>query len=206
MLHPSPAIAAANLASYRPPQRTTRPSPTDFGGTDEDIDVIVGHMNRITLNSLAEPTVKTVASECRRITASETAFACFSYVVGHMSYQSDKGGEVLKSPRITLSAIEPHGDCDDMSMALAALLLKNGIECQFKVIAWRRWEFTHVYVVAKLPDIHPRLNWIPLDPVMKGDGFGSERGVVLRTKHYPITRTTTAATSQPSRTKLTRIL
>ncbi|MEP7217432.1 MAG: hypothetical protein ABI876_00870, partial [Bacteroidota bacterium] len=75
---------------------------------------------------------------------------------------------------------KPHGDCDCQSTALASLLIAMGYEPRFRVVAWRRMDFTHVNVKVYLPGRKP----IPLDAVMKYAGWNNEKPANYREKIY----------------------
>ena len=80
--------------------------------------------------------------------------------------------DFLIAPSVLIRMKRPAGDCDDFSMMMAALLMANGIPCEFVTVACdrndrRRW--SHVYVRAILSDGRH----VPLDPAV-GDYPGWE--------------------------------
>ena len=71
------------------------------------------------------------------------------------------------------------GDCDDMATAVAAVAIALGIPVNFKIIAWKSYEFTHVYnelLVKKADD--GKSYWIATDAVI--GTFGEEKAPVKR--------------------------
>ena len=68
-----------------------------------------------------------------------------------MRYVKDPAGiELLHDPRLIARAIAGHklvyGDCDDMSMYLAALLKSVGLRPLFRAVGYNGRPFQHVYV------------------------------------------------------------
>lgn len=94
----------------------------------------------------------------------EGAEAAFWFVRGLVRFQRDAQMvpdvpfaeeiiEVLIRPVDLLSMSRPRGDCDDFCMALAALLVAQGIGCSFATVAADPRDpsrYSHVYVVAHL--------------------------------------------------------
>lgn len=70
-------------------------------------------------------------------------------------FGSSAGRDLIIPPSILLGMRVPRGDCDDMSTLLASLLVAMGVPCSFKTIKANPSEpdkFSHVYVVAHLPE------------------------------------------------------
>lgn len=67
------------------------------------------------------------------------------------------------------------GDCDDQAILTSTLLSLNGIQPRLRVTAASRHDdWSHIYVVAGLPKLHPS-KWVALDPTLPGLGrFGVE--------------------------------
>jgi len=98
----------------------------------------------------------------------------FNFVSSTIEYVSDPPGmEYVRAPIHCLA--EKKGDCDDMSTLFACLLKAMDIPVAFKAIAWRRYEFTHVYCLAYMKQIN---KWVVADPVIKI--FGKEKGGIIR--------------------------
>lgn len=163
----------------------------------------LSHMKRLTLRDAKTPDVKALASKIRKDASQAKAEgegryrlalvqAAFDWVVENIQYRFDheavgdhvdvknpKNTEFLIAPKHLLTVLE--GDCDDMSVMLASILLALGFEVNFKVIAWRGNDFTHVYIEVKLPTDEGE-RWVPMDPVAGEKGFAWEKAPVLR-KH-----------------------
>ncbi len=107
--------------------------------------------------------------------------ALFRYIIRKMTYKSDPpDAELVMSPKHTLLGTKNYGDCDDLSVALACLLLAAGYKCAYKTVAWKPGagdNFSHVYVVVEYEN-----GLVPLDPTMKEIGFGNEVSKIRRAK------------------------
>ena len=111
--------------------------------------------------------------------------ALFNYVVKTMRYQSDPAdAELVMSVKHTLHGNKRYGDCDDLSTALATLLICAGYKCGYKTVAWKPEagdNFSHVYVMVEYEG-----GLLPLDPTMKEGGFGREVPHIRRSEIYPV--------------------
>ncbi|NIM16811.1 MAG: hypothetical protein GTO45_32910, partial [Candidatus Aminicenantes bacterium] len=84
------------------------------------------------------------------------AVALSDFIKNEIKYFYDPHrGETIQTPQITLAV--RYGDCDDMAVLLAALLMSCGIEARFHVKGYNRPQ--HIYVEALTQD-----GWIGLDP------------------------------------------
>jgi len=108
--------------------------------------------------------------------------AIHNWVRDHIRYTRDVvGQETLYPPEYVMYQTQA-GDCDDMSMLVAALLGSVGIPTRFKVIGQTLGSYSHVYLEAK-----PRDTWIPLDPIManKPAGWEAPPSTAVITKTFP---------------------
>lgn len=157
---------------------------------DAAVDYTVrGPMCWLAVRDAAHPCVQALA---RRLSAGarspvEAIRRAFAHVVDTIPYEPDpEDREEVTAPIYTLGCVlpyrgyRPHGDCDCQSTALFALLLAMGHDPTFRVVAWRKPDYTHVNVVVMLPDGTS----IPLDAVMKYDGWGRQRPARFREKFY----------------------
>ena len=162
----------------------------EIGVGDRAVGVTVADMCRLATRDSQHPLVRALAQTLRQgRTLREAIKAAHDHVCLAVPYRSDPPGiEEVIAPIYSLGLVppsgegrqywKPGGDCDDQSTALAAVLLAMGVRAGFKVIAWRVKDYTHVYVVAALPDG----TVIPCDPVMGPAGFGYEKKPVIRSK------------------------
>lgn len=102
--------------------------------------------------------------------------AIFNFVRNYIRYTRDiENTETIQTPVATLKL--QHGDCDDMSMLLAALLATVGINTRFVAVGFAPQCFDHVYVEALEPDTG---EWIACDPTEPNNLGWSAPGVVCR--------------------------
>lgn len=73
-------------------------------------------------------------------------------------FRDPKGTETLQTPQKTIEF--GYGDCDDMSILLAAMLMSIGIEVRFRIVGKDRPG--HIYVEALV-----EAGWLGLDPVAR---------------------------------------
>jgi hypothetical protein len=153
---------------------------------EQGIDQTVREIWRLVNRDIKDKRVQSVAKKLQSTTDLETAQKTFKYVWSNFPYKSDPDGiEHFTAPVYLIKKeFTKHLDCDDLVGILAALLLANKIPVRIKTIQWRRNDFTHVILDAKIGEY-----WIPMDPVKKGSGFGNQiteaqPGVNFRQKIY----------------------
>lgn len=136
---------------------------------DAGIAQTLSKMASLTNASFLDPAIRDQAayaiSACNRETSCQCA-ALLSWVSRVMRYVKDPAGvELLHDPRLIARAVYHkklvYGDCDDMSMYLAALLKAVGLRPTFKAVGYDRRPYQHVYVVC---------NGITLDPTRSAWG------------------------------------
>jgi Transglutaminase-like superfamily len=88
--------------------------------------------------------------------------AWFEFVKGAIEFRGE-AEETLQSPEVTLKLRS--GDCDDLSMLIAAGMRSLGYETAFRTVATpdSGGEFSHVYAVVKDKQTH---KWIAIDPTV----------------------------------------
>lgn len=157
---------------------------------DKAVDYTVrGPMCELAYRDATHPCIlrlaKRLKAEAR--TDEEAVRIAFRHVVRTIPYKADPDEyELVVAPKYTLgcelpyAGYKPHGDCDCQSTALAALLLAMGYNPLFRVVAWRKWDYTHVNVIVELPGRKA----IPLDAVMKLDGWNRQKPANYREKVY----------------------
>jgi transglutaminase-like putative cysteine protease len=173
----------------------------DIGKGDSAITQTLDHMIRLARRDARTPDVRTLAkklaSQCSGNDNVQREFckvkAAFDWVVENIDYKFDHEHVTewreVRNPNTTEFLIAPKhqlgvltGDCDDMSMMLAALLGAMGFKVKYKVIAWRGHEFTHVYVEVLMPNAQGEYRWFPMDAVAGKNGFAWEKSPVKRKK------------------------
>ena len=132
----------------------------------------VTHMIRLVKEGQTDPQVRRYAARVIQKVRpkdhlSEVA-ALYYDVCRRVRYTRDPAEtEWVQHPRVTLQ--EGHGDCDDMSIALASLLGARassvGAPTAFATVGFRSNagvnQYTHVFAQVK----DPRAGWVVLDPV-----------------------------------------
>jgi|SRR5271154_402366 len=107
-------------------------------------------MRTVTVEGLNDPDVRMLAKKLIGKTSAETLQNDFLYLKKKIIYVPDPiDSEDIKAAKYTAVGGEG-GDCDDMSVAAATILILQGFSVCFRAIAWRTNDFTHVYVVANL--------------------------------------------------------
>jgi len=110
----------------------------------------------------------------------EEAAAIGAYVQEKIEYAKDPVGiEQLHSPLYMLEQIqrgESRGDCDDMSLMIATLLLSIGIQPYYRAIRYRTTAgpYNHIYVVVKESNWRQQKQTLVLDAIIKDRPMGFE--------------------------------
>jgi len=132
--------------------------------------------NAITFPLIRAQAVKATAL-CGRWDLRCKALAIGEWVRNHVRYVPDPlQHEWLATPQIMAQAVEEgrtvYGDCDDMSMYVAALAKSIGLQPTFQVVG-RKDKFHHVYVT---------INSVPVDPTeqMGTQPFLAQRRIPVR--------------------------
>lgn len=110
----------------------------------------------------------------------EEAKAIGRFVQKHVRYVKDLNGvEQLHSPSDMIHAIrrgDARGDCDDMSLLIATLLLSIGHNPTFRLVRYneRSPSFNHIYVVDYTRDPFNGNKRVVLDAIVKDKPIGHE--------------------------------
>lgn len=110
----------------------------------------------------------------------DEAVAIGKWVRDNVKYMKDPHGlELLQDPLLMIEKAEKgeaRGDCDDMSLLIATLLLAVGIKPYFKVVRWKekRGNFNHIYIMVFEKNFRQNANWIALDAIIKDRPIGTE--------------------------------
>lgn len=181
-----------------------RETVTDPLDTDTSTDITVRQMIGIVRQSITALPIANVIHTClqtlpRDPSQRRLARCFYQWIQQHVVFVEDEmmlsrmlgwhgrlDKELLIYPEVVVSMPHPMGDCDDLSMLLATLLITVGIKCWFVVIAADTMvpgKWSHVYVKCALEDEGVVL---PLD-VSHGDQIGWEyNGTVYRRMEYAI--------------------
>jgi len=144
------------------------------GTPDEIVKRTMQKMKELAIRDSTNPMIVNIAKEIKETCNSCAIESAYNIIVKLITYVSDPvNEEYVRAPIHALR--EGKGDCDDMSTALASILLAKKIPVCFKAIAWRRYEYTHVYCLAYAKKLQ---KWIVCDPVIKK--FGKEKTGIKR--------------------------
>lgn len=139
-------------------------------------------MRRLARRDMSDPAVKRIVNSCKKSRDLATVECIYNWVINNVTYKSDpKRIELVIAPKRVIEEFHD-GDCDDMATLLACLLKSAGYDVAFKTIAWRVQDYTHVYLIVFIPSLD---GWIPLDPVLRTQGFGREHGKIIKRRHWP---------------------
>lgn len=140
-------------------------------GGDAGIRQTLNHMARLVNASFLDPLIRDQAvsatSGCGRGDKACLCHALNTWVSRSVRYVSDpRGVELLHDPRLMARGIQGrklvYGDCDDMSMYLAALLKSVGLDPAFHAAGYNGRPYQHVYVVCHGLKLDPtRSAWTP---------------------------------------------
>ena len=137
---------------------------------DAGVEQTINEMRGLVDEALRDPQIHRLA---RDIVQSVPAFddlaeanALYEWVRRNIRFTKDPVNKETLYPPAELLKIRA-GDCDDISMLLATLLMSVGYEARLMTVAASGDEFSHVYVEANING-----QWIPLDPARYDSQFG----------------------------------
>ena len=145
---------------------------------DLGIYVTADYMWNYALRDTKELLVKRLVSSLRGMTSLDTIKNIYDWVWHNVRYKSDpKHYEMITAPIHYLNGNRDSGDCDCMTTLLVCLLESAGFDCSIVVIAWRKYEYTHVFC-----EVWYNNSWFILDPTLKANGFGRQDKEIIRYK------------------------
>lgn len=144
---------------------------TVSGTPDQIIERTLFKMQELALRDSTAPMIVKLTKQLKSCCKIKEAYSLVTDIV---QYENDpRGMEYVRAPIHCLQ--ERKGDCDDMATLFACLMKAMNIPVAFKAIAWRRYEFTHVYCLVFMQQIN---KWVVADPVIKS--FGKEKSGIIR--------------------------
>lgn len=102
------------------------------------------------------------------------------FVKNNVQYIKDiQGVELLHEPLLMIADIKrgiSRGDCDDMALLTATLLLSIGIRPYFKIVRYKatKGNYNHIYVMVYERDGQNKPEWLALDCILKDKPIGTE--------------------------------
>jgi hypothetical protein len=194
--NPTTGRAQANgvmpLAMFRPfaGVATSRPLPEG----DEGVAQTIATMNQLVDDAVKDPAVNRYAVDIvRNIPAFQPdadilrAQAIYQNVMENFAYVQDPIGPL--GPKETLRPVRElldlkAGDCDDLSMLIAALCGTVGYETRFITVAAdpeHSSQFSHIY-----PEVLASGKWIAMDCARPGAHFGAQPQGAFRVQIWPV--------------------
>lgn len=110
----------------------------------------------------------------------DEAIAIGEYIQKNMRYMKDPlDQELLQDPILMIEQLEKgtaRGDCDDMSLLIATLLLSIGLKPYFKIVRWKKTNgnFNHIYVMVKEGNYQQKKEFFAIDAIIKDKPIGYE--------------------------------
>jgi hypothetical protein len=110
----------------------------------------------------------------------DEALAIGRWVQQNVRYMKDPDGvELLQDPVYVIQKAmtnEARGDCDDMALLIATLLVSIGIAPSFKVVRWKNQSgnYNHIYVTVDEGNYQLPKKLIALDAIVKDQEMGYE--------------------------------
>ena len=145
---------------------------------DAGIMQTVDYMWNYALRDTKETLVKKLVRQLKGKNDHETIRNIYNWVWQNVEYKLDPADrEMITSPIHYVNGNRRTGDCDCMTTLLVCLLETAGFDCAIKVIAWRIYDYTHVYA-----EVWYNGKWQTLDPTLKANGFGKQDKKIKRFK------------------------
>lgn len=175
-------------------------SPKSVSGLDNDLKVTtqffpdgmrgnlatVDFMKKVAREQAGHPLVRQLAikiineSGTKSHNHTDEALAIGRWVQQNVAYMKDPDGiELLQDPVYIIKkaqTAEARGDCDDMALLIATLLISTGIKPCFKVVRWKNTtgNFNHIYVAVHEANYREPKKWTILDAIVKDQEMGYE--------------------------------
>jgi len=155
-----------------------------LAGTSQTIAV----MRQLVDQSLRDPEfIRFAVERVRHVSGFDDEakiYAIFEWFRGNIHFVKDPVNKEKLYPPMELLQIRA-GDCDDISMGIAATLMAVGIPARFVTVAANNAspeQFSHVYVEAQLEDGR----WVPLDAARSDSQFGIEPPYYTRKRWWAL--------------------
>lgn len=121
----------------------------------------------------------------------DEAFAIGNEIWKNYDYMKDpKGVEMILDPELSILKLkkgQARGDCEDMSLVIATLMLSIGLEPYFTIVRYpssqHGWQ--HIYVTTWEANIHRKPEKLVIDGIVKHEKLGFEVPFKLR-KYFKV--------------------
>ena len=170
------------------PSETRRPLLKGLRGNYQTVDLIkkIAHKRKShpMIRKLAENIIKEYRTNSQDFM--NEAYAIGDWVKLNLPYAKDpKGVESLKDPLTMIDQLqrgEMYGDCDDMSLLIATLLLSIGHQPYLCIVRYKgvKRGFQHIYVCTYEKNHHQKRERLVLDAIVKDRHTGWEVDHILK--------------------------
>jgi hypothetical protein len=157
---------------------------------DAGVEQTIDQMRGLVDQALRDPSIIRQATDIvRGVSAFDDlgeANAIYEWVRGNIRFTKDPVNKEKLYPPAELLDIRA-GDCDDISMLTAALVMAIGYPARFVTVAASQTDpdqFSHVYTEAEVPAGSGE--WIPLDSARYDSQFGVAPPVVTRSRWWSL--------------------
>lgn len=137
---------------------------------DAGVSQTIDQMRALVDEALRDPSILRAAKDIVRgvppFDDLSEAQALYNWVRANIRFTKDPVNKETLYPPSELLQIRA-GDCDDISMLLATLLMAIGYPARLMTVAANGDEFSHVYVEGQING-----QWIPMDPARSDSQFG----------------------------------
>jgi len=137
---------------------------------DAGVSQTIDQMRALVDEALRDPSILRTAKDIVRgvppFDDLSEAQALYNWVRANIRFTKDPVNKETLYPPSELLQIRA-GDCDDISMLLATLLMAIGYPARLMTVAASGDEFSHVYVEGQING-----QWIPMDPARSDSQFG----------------------------------
>lgn len=156
-------------------------------GGDSGVEQTINEMRGLVDAALRDPSIiRTATDIVRSVQAFDDvgeANALYEWVRRNIRFTKDPVNKEKLYPPAELLKIRA-GDCDDISMLMATLLMAVGYPARFVTVAASQSDpeqFSHVYVEGEVAG-----RWIPMDPARFDSEFGMAPPVVTRSRWWSV--------------------
>jgi len=137
---------------------------------DAGVSQTIDQMRALVDEALRDPSILRTAKDILRGVPAfddlSEAQSLYNWVRSNIRFTKDPVNKETLYPPSELLQIRS-GDCDDISMLLATLLMAVGYPARLMTVAASGDEFSHVYVEGQING-----QWIPMDPARSDSQFG----------------------------------
>jgi hypothetical protein len=154
---------------------------------DAGVEQTINEMRGLVDEALRDSSIIRLATDIVRSVAAfddlGEAHAAYNWVRSNIRFTKDPVNKEKLYPPAELLKIRA-GDCDDISMLMATLLMAIGYPARFVTVAASQnpEQFSHVYVEGNVNG-----QWVPMDPARYDSEFGVAPPMVTRARWWNVT-------------------